>query len=128
MAFKHILEDTLSLFSIPQFLGMSGWRLWLGRVFQTFRSSICCGRFVAVLYHVGSGHPAFSLLFNHRCLGTPGYKLWIGRFFRTSRNTIPTHLHALHVAVAPFLLTIRLGIEELVAIPSSGRNTAFFGR
>ena len=26
-----------------------------------------------------------------------------------------------------FLLTIRLGIEELVAIPSSGRNTAIFG-
>ena len=25
-----------------------------------------------------------------------------------------------------FLLTIRLGIEELVAISSSGRNTAFF--
>ena len=54
MAFKQILEDTLSLFSILQVLGMSGWRLWLGRVFQTFRSSICHNLFVAVLYHIVS--------------------------------------------------------------------------
>ena len=88
MAFKWILEDTLSLFSIPQFLGMSGWKLWLGRVFQTFRSSTCCGRFVAVLYHVVSGHPAFSLLCNRQFL----LKVVDWNVFQTYRSSL-RYLH-----------------------------------
>ena len=90
MAIKQIMEDTLSLFSISHFLGMSGWRLWLGRVFQTFRSSTCCGLFIAVLCNVVSGHPAFSLLCNHQFVGNARLKLWIGRFFQTSRSLLST--------------------------------------
>ena len=130
MAFKQILEDTLSLFSIPQFLGMSGWRLWLGTVFQTFRSSTCCGWFVAVLNHVVSGHPSFSLLCNHQFFGRQAKSCGLEGSFEHPGVHFQhdTHTSACSTCCGDsFLLTIRLGIEELVAIPSSGRNTAFFG-
>ena len=128
MAFKRILEETLSLFSILQFLGMSGWRLWLGRVFQTFRSSTCCGRFVADLYHVVSGQPAFSLLCNHQ--GRHARRCGLEGSFKHPEvhDQHDTHTSACSTCCGgSFLLAIRLGIEELVTIPSSGRNTAFFG-
>ena len=123
MAFKQVLEDTLSLFSIPQFLGMSGWRLWLGRVFQIFRSSTCCGRFFAVLYHVVSRHPALACsaiisFWEHQAksCGLEGSFEHPGVHYQHD-----THTSACTTCCGgSFLLTVHLGIEELVAIPSSG--------
>ena len=114
MTFKRILEDILSLFSIPKFLGLSGWRLWLVRVFQPFRSSTCCGRFVAVLYHVVSGHPALAcstiISFWGRQAKIVDWKV-LSNIQEFIINTIPTYLRALHVVLAlsclQFVLALR---------------------
>ena len=128
MAFKRILEDTLSLFSIPNFWGCQDGGCGLEGSFK----------------HSGVLHVGSSLYYTMLCQGIlplacSAIVSFCGRQAKSCglegcfEHPGVHYQHDTHTSACStccggsFLLSIRLGIEELVAIPSFGRNTAFFG-
>ena len=106
MAIKQIIEDTFSLFSISQFLGMSGWRLWLGRSFKHsgVLHVVACSSLYYTILCQGILPLACSAIISFR--GRQA-KLWIGRFLRTSRSLLSTRYP--HICLLTSACSIRLG-------------------
>ena len=121
MAFKQILEDTLSLFSIPQFLGCQDGGCGFEESFK--HSGILHVAAGSLLYYTtlcqGILPLAYSAIISFWGCQAKSWGLE-GSFKHPGIH----YQHNIHTSACStccsgsFLLTIRLGIEKLVAIPS----------